>query len=147
MKLSLLEDFVSNIIVTMVISNKSYWIRPFYEPFRFLPRWKSKPQLFATTSNLVSNSLTSYIATVKTIQHQLLLVYDQLNKAMTQTTFWTIRCKVLYEAVSDQGPVWVRSGEKIPSGFKSTPNIILSMPRSSLVTQLSEKGWHVYSQN
>ena len=52
-----------------------------------------------------------------------------------------------YEAVSDQGPVWVRSEEKIPSGFKSTPNIIFSMPRSSLVTQLSEKVWHVYSQN
>ena len=52
-----------------------------------------------------------------------------------------------YEAVSDQGPVWVRSEDKIPSGFESTPNIIFSMPRYSLVTQLSEKVWHVYSQN
>ena len=60
---------------------------------------------------------------------------------------WSLQMMSPYEAVSDQGPVWVRSGEKIPSGFKSTPNIILSMPRSSLVTQLSEKGWHVYSQN
>ena len=33
------------------------------------------------------------------------------------------------------------------SGFKSTPDIIFSMPWSSLVTQLSEKVWHVYSQN
>ena len=49
----------------------------------------------------------------------------------------------LYEAVSDQGPVWVQSEEKIPSSFKSTPNIIFSMPRSSLVTKLSEKVWHV----
>ena len=52
-----------------------------------------------------------------------------------------------YEAVSDQGPVWVRSEEKIPSGFESTPNIIFSMPRYSLVTQLSEEVWHVNSQN
>ena len=44
-----------------------------------------------------------------------------------------------YEAVSDQGPVWVQSEEKIPSGFESTPNIIFSIPRYSLFTQLSEK--------
>ena len=52
-----------------------------------------------------------------------------------------------YEAVSDQGPVWVRSEDKIPSGFESTPSIIFSMPRYSLVTQLSKKVWHVHSQN
>ena len=42
-----------------------------------------------------------------------------------------------YEAVSDHGPVWVRSEDKIPSDFESTPNIIFSMPPYSLVTQLS----------
>ena len=60
---------------------------------------------------------------------------------------WSLQMMSPYEAVSDQGPVWVRSEDKIPSGFESTPNIIFSMPRYSLVTQLSEKVWHVYSQN
>ena len=55
--------------------------------------------------------------------------------------------KSAYEAVSDQGPVWVQSEDKIPTGFESNPNIIFSMPWYSLVTQLSEKVWHVYSQN
>ena len=68
-----------------------------------------------------------------------------------KTVFWYTKCGIvfnhLYEAVSDQDPVWVRSEEKIPSGFESTPNIIFSMPQYSLVTQLSEKVWHVYSQN
>ena len=68
-----------------------------------------------------------------------------------KTLFWYTKCGIvfnhLYEAVSDQDPVWVRSEEKIPSGFESTPNIIFSMPQSSLVTQLSEKVWHVFSQN
>ena len=44
--------------------------------------------------------------------------------------------------MSDQGPVWVQSEDKIPGGFKSTPKIIFSLPSSSLVTQLSEKVWH-----
>ena len=33
-----------------------------------------------------------------------------------------------YETVSDQGPVSVRSEDKIPSGLESNPNIIFSMP-------------------
>ena len=35
----------------------------------------------------VPNILTSYTKCVKTIQSQLLLVYNQMNKAMNQTTF------------------------------------------------------------
>ena len=43
-----------------------------------------------------------------------LIRHDSLSRVLT------------YEAVSDQGPVWVRSEEKILSGFESTRNIIFS---------------------
>ena len=74
------------------------------------------------------------------------LVGYHITFAGCHSWFWATSNLLVYEAVSDQGPVWVQSEEKIPSGFKSNPNIIFSMPRYSLVTQLSEKVWHVYSQ-
>ena len=51
-----------------------------------------------------------------------------------------------YEAVSDQGPVWVRGEDEILGGFKWTPGIIFPSPLSSLVIKLSEKVWHIYRQ-
>ena len=43
-----------------------------------------------------------------------------------------------YEKVSDQGPVWVQSEDKIPGGFISTYHINIWLPESSLVQKLSE---------
>ena len=38
-----------------------------------------------------------------------------------------------YEKVSDQGPVWVRSEDKIPGAFISTHDINVWLPEFSLV--------------
>ena len=43
-----------------------------------------------------------------------------------------------YEKVSDQGPVWVRSEDKIPSAFISTHYINIWLLECSLVPKLSE---------
>ena len=39
----------------------------------------------------------------------------------------------LYEKVSDQGPVWVRSEDKIPSDFISIHDIYIWLPEYSSV--------------
>ena len=44
----------------------------------------------------------------------------------------TLHNALLYEKVSDQGPVWVRSEEKIPGVYISTHDINVGLPECSL---------------
>ena len=48
------------------------------------------------------------------------------------------RYSLIYEKVSDQGPVWVRSEEKIPGVFISTHDTDIKLPECSLDPKLSE---------
>ena len=52
-----------------------------------------------------------------------------------------ILCMILkkaYEAVSDQGPVWVQSEDKIPGASKSNFEVEILISLVSLLPQLSE---------
>ena len=44
----------------------------------------------------------------------------------------------IYEAVSDQGPVWVQSEDKIPGASKSNFEVEILISLVSLLPQLSE---------
>ena len=51
-------------------------------------------------------------------------ILQNLQKYAAKIGNWRETEVKAYEAVSNYGPVWVRSEDKIPSGFESTPNII-----------------------
>ena len=108
----------------------------------------------------LSNCNITMMVIYATQQPNSLRIVGELRKAYIWVfAIWSHQVSICISSNASYGVnkyivIWgsVRSGsglseEKIPSGFKSTPNIIFSIPQSSLVTQLSENVWHVYSQN
>ena len=54
-------------------------------------------------------------------------------QVVKQIDFKVVKIGAEYEKVSDQGPVWVRSEDKIPGDFISTHDINVWLPECSLV--------------